>query len=387
MTFRVTKLVRMQGKKQPIPWLSFGCGLGLALCSLTARAGEKIEFSDGAKKLEGPKAATKELDDLPSLAPFSPKPQFDTMDQPIGPTLDPRVARKLQQKLEKEKNWIFNTPKDSESKFMDLEKFSKGKQKDEDSMFGGEDSRPAYQRYWEDHDAATRALAKTRDKRDDRDGRDSRDGRDENGRNDRTGNKWLMKEVQSENGPDSKTDPDAAPLADFNLRPFLNQDGEDQKASELSRRYEHSTFSIPIAQRAPLTADQRREVEADRKAHDAAFSALMQPRSITPSLTGVQDPINTGIDASRQEFNPIAPSRTQGLPRLGASEGPSIPSSPFGGASAARSFEIPRPSAFDSFGGRAATAPSISAADAGPIISPPRFTPAPAVLEMPRRKF
>jgi hypothetical protein len=203
-----------------------------------------------------------------------------------------------------------------------------------------------------------------------------------------------MRDPQGENGApdgknDGKNDPDA-PIQDFNLRAFLNQDGEDQKSAQAGRRYENSAFKITIAQRAPLTADQRREVEADRKTQDATFSALMQPRSITPSLTGVQDPINTGIDASRQDFNPIAPSRAQGAPRLGAgpNDAAPVPSSPFGSGSAARAFDLPRPSGIDAFGSRMPTAPSLGgSAITAPAISAPRFTPAPAVLEMPRRKF
>lgn len=346
--------------------------LGLALVSLASQGGEKIQFSESTNKVELPKKAW-EFETLPSSAPFSPKPDFGGAEFiPQAPSLNPKAVKKLQEDIDKARNWMFADPKGMDFDLSDSDKPGKKKNKDGDLKL--EDDRPGSQidKYWKnkEEEGSKRGAARPRD---DRFG----------------GNREEQSSLFSKDSKDSRLDrrdDQDGPMQEFGvIRSLLNQNSEDQQAARVADRYENRTFSIHIAERPQATSDERRQSEAEDKARQAAFTQVL--RNLTPSLNGLQDPVNAGMDATRQELNPIAPPRSdRGTRSVLSDQGGQSAST--AAASPAHSFDIPKPTGIENFSGRMPTAPSYSAnSAANPVISAPRFTPAPAVLEMPRRKF
>ena len=330
-----------------------------------AYAGDKIHFTESPEKVDVPKPTTRD-DRISSRFGNRPTPGED-----IGPPIElepsanqsgasPLMSRKLEEYLDKKRNWMFVDPKDKD-KFGDGFSSDQDAKSDEILLDGDKKTKTVQEKFYEHSKEKPDARKK---KTSDEDDADSKDG-------------------DSDKNSDKKSGVDATRLApELSLGSLLKlanrNDTELKDLSDMSRLHSLGGF-------APDPSDSIRKVEREReiKQHDADFARIIAPRSGGPTVSGVVDPVNTQGDITRREVNPFAPGNNFSGYKSGSSDGSDA------AQSFAASSNLPRPENSESFASRLPAAPSFSSTPtvSGPTPSSFQTDRQPFAFQPPRRKF
>jgi len=361
------------------------CLLAPALQGAEKRVREKIEFSESTNKVELPKAE-REQNDLSSysLNPLRPASSGSGLDmersQRTTPDIDLKKAQKL---LDKQKNWMFADPDEMNNKDSEFNLFDKKRGDKKGSLFEEEDNRSTVETYWDNREASARALFKQRQPRE-KEMNTDRDKQDMiffggNSKND----------AKDGDAFGSGKEEKGAIIQELNVRSMITGGPDNPLNEPAANRYGKNALKLglEVVPRPQVTPEQQRQTEAEDKLRAARFSDLIRgPRGLTPTIGVVLDPVNSAVDSTRQDFNPIAPALNNSPFPLGINDSPAPASAP---ALPGRGVDIARPDTMNNYSARLPSMPSIGALapSAAPVISTPRFTPSPALVEVPRRKF
>lgn len=343
---------------------AFSVFLSFALLSLAnALAGEKIKLTESPEKIEIPKEPTPlpGIGSLPKIG--SGEVGANTVFPVPGP---PMVLRspKLEEALDRKKNWIFGTP-DSFDRNRTIEETYGVRKYELDEM--GKKSKSQQDRYFESKSDSSRSD-RAQPGRPDRDRQDGLDGRNS---------------LEPKNGLNNPDDPDEkrgiipelnpAHLFNWSLPsdPFSQVGTVFKGGSVIPRGFTDPGMGAP----SPVGAAARDPAQP-RSNFERAWDLRNQP------FGRFTDPINDPADATRSVLNPIS-ARKPSAPAPETAVGKSSDPFNFGYSTAPVST---RP---DVLGGtrdyRSATGPFTPPA-AAPV-SAPRIQPKPAVLEIPRPRF
>jgi len=360
------------------------CLLASAIHGAEKRSREKIEFSESTNKVESPKAE-REQDDLSSyslnpLRPTSSDSSLNMEHQRATPDIDLKKAQKL---LEKQKNWMFANP-DDVTKDSELNLFDKKNGGKKGGLFEEEDNRSTVETYWDNREASARALFKQRETRE-------RELKAEHNQQESIffGGELKTDSKDSDAFGTGRKEKNGGIIQELNVRSMITGGPDNPLNEPAANRYGKNALKLglEIVPRPQITQEQQRQTEADDKLRAARFSDLIKgPRSLTPTIGGILDPVNSTVDSTRQDFNPIAPARNNSPFPLGMNNSPAPASAP---ALPGRGVDIARPDNINNYSARLPSLPSIGAMapSAAPVVSTPRFTPSPALVEVPRRKF
>jgi len=310
--------------------------IGALLLLTSAHAGEKIHFTESPEKVDVPKPTTR--DDRISSR-FAPRSSADA-GADVGAamemepsanrtTANPVLSRKLEEYLDKKRNWMFVDPKDKD-KFGSEQDLKSDLKSEEESLDPDEKSKTVQEKFYEHPSEKPDAQKKKKTAA-------NEDDADSNSRDNRSDNK-----------------PDLQPKAlnpELSLGSLLRMaervDANQRDLNDMSHMRSLGSF-------APDPSDAARKAERDRdvKQHDAEFARIIAPRAGGPTVTAVVDPVNTQSDVTRREVNPFAPKSDFGNYNAGEAEG------------AGQSFlpNLPRPGGSDSFASKLPTAPAFSLA-------------------------
>ncbi|MGV3771724.1 MAG: hypothetical protein ACO1QB_02410 [Verrucomicrobiales bacterium] len=330
-------------------------------------AGDKIQFSEPARKTELPTAG-------PRLEEFSRSYESFTKGSvdgaasslhiaplPSQSSSSPSNLRMLEEYIDRKKNWIFETPKNSAGR--------NGPAHEQNSLLS-----PSTQSMDGRNPTVMENFFNERDRQSNSGNSEKRNSPFEAGPN--------LFRAQDERYSAGGLYNNNAPNMEFNINNHLRSDrvnGDD------SRR-----LGSPLEIRSPYSSGfdnlkSEKEIERERaeETRQAEFQKILQPRNLMPSIGGTVDVLNRQVDTTRQEANPIAP-RSYDSPLLGMKSDSSSPlNSPLtapkpliGGASVAESLAIQNP-----------LVNPLKPSSILPTASAPSFTPAPFVLDIQRRKF
>ena len=348
-------------------------------CSVNLSAGEKIEIVGGGVKLPERKSFLDERNS--SFDVLTDKPDmtggFAVPNIPIPNS----AAQELLREADRKKNWIYLNPYEQDKRTTGLEKLEK--KESSNPLEIEEKDQSVLERYLTEKKRRTEERQQLR--RDD--SRLERDGfRDEN-RYDTFSARSMEMDRRLADGDDREF------ARELSLNSFLNP-GTVPGREEARNPYEKNHFSFQtVGDRAQGSAEQQADLQLQEEQRSAAFQRLLQPRSITPSIAGVVDPIGGSADPSREAYNPIAPERRDPLD-FGRSSGTASYDTPAWASSAARPSlpTIERSSALDEIGSRAPQAAVFSSPaptverSSGPV-GGDGFTGSGFSFEIPRRKF
>jgi hypothetical protein len=274
--------------------LASGLALSMGGLLLQAAGSEKIEISGSRPQIEPPKQE-KRFERLPGVGRSSLS-EPDTPDAAFTPNAPQRsiiLDREALRKLDRDRNWMFVNPYEIDRKASGLDKLEKKNQSK-----------------WLDESVEDKSvLEKFFDERSRRSASESRDSRDADDLR-RPAARNPFEAARDREDADGRRDhDDKAFLRELSLKAFLNP-GEFERDNREQK--EHSGAAGQdwrnLSGGRDLTFDKRQELKRQEEQRSLEFQKLLQPRSITPSISGRVDPINTQADPGRQEWNPIAPS-------------------------------------------------------------------------------
>ena len=350
---------------------------------LNASAGEKIQIEGEGVQLPKRKSLLEErgssfdvLTEKPDPGGFAPPPVI----------VPGSAAQELLREYDREKNWIYRDPRELDKRATGLEKLERK-----------ESSNPLEPRQ-EQQSVLERYLTE-RERRQKESQELARDNpRLERERPGSEGRFNTFREESAFSGFNVRDREDQEFARELSLGAYLNRGqgiGAPQPVPDpYDRKYFGFSTATGLAGEAPqLSTEEQLDARKQEELRSANFQKLLQPRSITPSIAGVIDPIDVGNDPSRQPANPIMPSRPDPLD-FGRGEGDNAYNSPAFTANAARTSlpDLNRSSALEAADIRMqssgvslsqpASAPAAAPAFSGPPVNSSAFT-----FEIPKRKF
>jgi len=275
-------------------------------CSLcVAQAGEKLELKSSTT-IELPKP--REFDYRRNAPNTSTGPSVDSGSfTPVAPPPPPTISKKLKELNDKRNNWIFLKP---EELLMDEKTSTFFNPKENNSTLldfntGADKSeKNAQQRFWEDRDKMsnpdmTKDSPESRQrmrfemmKQMERNGGDLGDNREKDNKPQKTeANFGNAKQGAFLEGNDSR---DAATSFDYKTPDFVER-GFGGMFADKPRG---------------ISAFDKDEIKKREAQRDADFSKMLQPRSQL-ATGGPTDPLNTQIDSTRIDANPILGRRAE----------------------------------------------------------------------------
>ncbi|MDB6041006.1 MAG: hypothetical protein JWM99_4847 [Verrucomicrobiales bacterium] len=326
----------------------------------SVHAGEKIHFSDSPEQLDVPKPTTRDerisnrFGKSNNSVPQADVPVEVGVPTAARPTANPLMSQKLEEYLDKKRNWMFIDPKDK-----DKPGSEQNLQANEISLDAEKKKPKTVQEQFYDHPSDNIVLRKK--------------------------NSSSKESVDSDkddiDGRDQKSDADKSSLTpELSLGSLLRQnertDGVLRSVGDLSRANALQNFA-PEPSESARRADREREM----RQHDADFAKIIAPRSSGSSFSASSDPVNTQNDVTRQEANPFAPRR--GVAGFGTSST----------ADSSQSFSpaagIPRTSGTESFASKLPSAPTFSSSSTFSASPAPAFQPErkPIFFTPPHRQF
>jgi len=379
--FAVEKMSVQKVKVAPFgTWVAL---LLLGVGALQAAGPEKIEISGSRPQIEPPKPE-KKFDRLPGVSssgmrdPESP----DAVFTPNAPQPSVIFDKEMLRKMDRDRNWMFINPYELDRKASGLDKLEKQNQN----------------RWLEDSQESKSVLEKFFDERSRRSNSEPRSGNDPVDLN-RAAEQNPFETARDREDADARRDGEEnAFLRELSLKAFLNPAEFERENREQRERPASAGLDWRNIGPRESTLSRKDDLRRQEEARSLEFQKLLQPRSLTPSISGRVDPINSQPDPSRQEWNPIAPSAFGNRNPIASTADRNF-NSP-AGASGAATRPATEPSApsddfratrFESFGAISLpkTGPAASA-----VNSPYSFSqPAPragaglTAIEPPRRKF
>jgi len=295
--------------------------------------------------------------------------------------------RKLRELVDKERNWVFANP------------YEQAGEGDSENSFGGADGSGLSDHRWmrgEEKSAVEKFLAE-------RDNADKEKG-------EKAGHGEARRAEQETFRGSLFSNEETGPAQQEKLSLFgTGTDNRNQNTSGLAgnksafeQRLERSPFSESrFSERKPeLTEAGKRDMLQQREQRAADFEKFIQPRGLSganglnpgAALGGRLDPVNTSVDFTRRELNPIAGGRSDSL--LGGGAGGRASSLPGGGSGLGTDSRLsiagslPGARGAEDIG-RNIARPSAFAPNAGPAVSAPSgtFSGLPYVLPPQQRKF
>jgi hypothetical protein len=271
---------------------------------------------------------------------------------------DAKSRKKMEELLDRKKNWLFATEVKQESEPSINEMFGVR----DFSLDGDDKPKKVMDAFFEEKSRKTTGGKK--------------EGNDDS----------KMDQFSRKSGRDTsdeeETETNGGGISELNLNrlihpadnPGANSGGNDLARARLDRLSSGGAFGqVP----KDIERVRREEVRSED------FRKLIQPRSTRPSdLGGKMDPINSA-DGTRREMNPIVGSAPRGVPdNFGSFQPRTDPIRTFNNAIA------PTPSALEGFGGHAGSSlsPAVLAPFAPPPMTRPEIKPG-AALEFQKRRF
>ncbi len=373
------------------PWIRLGLAMAMVLAA-SIEAGERVQFRTSTSvELPTPKRDFEESRTLRTPEGPNGRSEYDSGAAAAGMNVhrNPQADKKLKEYLDKKKNWIFVNPYKTQydSKTEEFMKGEKGTGLYEHRMME-EEKKSVMEEY----------LDEKNPKRDRESDPSVRDGPPEPG--------------------ERRPDVEAAKVREEERREVVIN-------NSLSKQPEDRTFTFSTDQKNPVAFGQsslfeqkpertalfnnkplgsgtglersvsRDELRKERDARDAEITRMLQPRT-APNGARL-DPLNTAVDATRQEASPVGARRTDSF----LSPGPTRTQPSFSGISGAGGANAPlfsggsapsgiqsRPS-FD-FGSRANAGGGSSfspAAATAPTAPRPSVNTRPFAMPLPQRKF
>ena len=358
--------------------------LAAVLLSSVAFAGEKVQITGSTSVLlPKPTDALQESKRSRRIDGPSGRSEYEGGLPQSGPVLNtsPEAEKKVLDMLDKKKNWIFANPYEMQfdSKTEEFLKGEKGT-----GLFNHrlmkDDDKSLLERYFTE-------------KKSDHDVSGSKPESDNSA--DRQGKEHQYGNLKSQEPPDDK--PNSTKLEPgVTLPPAIdNKSIFSSDRNTLQERLERTPFSESGMDKSEKLRERELFTREEREARDAELGKLYQPRMTGASKgVGGLDPLNTSIDATRQEATPFSGRRSDQLFNLGRNEpgaagrngpiftGPSV-AGPGSGLNAPTSSR----SDFD-FSSRAPQASAFSpSASVAPRTTPGASMNAPFILPRPQRKF
>ena len=353
--------------------------LAMAGLCFDASAGEKIEIVGDGVQL--PKKRTLFEERTSSFDVLTDKPDLSGGFAPPPVVVPESAARELLQEYDRRKNWIFADPRELDKRATGLDKLQR--KESANPLEPKSEQQSVLERFLTERE---RRLKENRELSRDNNGLDRKDQAREG-----LLNSFSRDEGFSRFDPLDEEDREFA--RELSLDSFLNRGETATQQSQVTDPYSRQYFNFATPGQPQATAEQQQlDVEKQEELRSATFQRLLQPRSITPSIAGVVDPIRGETDPSREAANPIAPRRPDPLNfgRPGGNE--DSYGSPAFTANAARTGlpDLNRSLGLES--------PDIRGAQSGVLMSQPSAlpapqSPAPAVnssafsFEIPKRKF
>lgn len=352
----------------------------------SVHAADKIQFSERSTAVDIPRPST-------SIEGIGRRfDSFTTGDSPAGAINIPNTPppsntsapnRKLQEMLDREKNWIFVNPKDSGFKDKGLMGLS-GKDGSWDESQRHNDpstqNKSVMERFFTDKDSRANNEKPTLDFRRPEDNKDKDPSYGET--RDREQGGLTSSFIKPEQGAFQE-------LATFHQ--FLESDSI-RRADDLEARGpagRDTRLITPVISPADnqLTKAHREQLEQRQEMRASEFRKLLGGDSRNPNILGGIEGLNTQVDTTRMDVNPIAPTRPAGV---GASSfnTPSARPSPL-----SSSFNFnPRPSAgLAEITTPSVTLPGISRQEATPAATSTRGSVLTMenrlLIQRPQRKF
>ncbi len=379
-------MVNNSQKDVAIRLARIACGVITIASSMWNLSADKIIFSDSSGKSEDSRPETTSADIARrfNFIRKSGTPDFSSVEvsPPSIQPINPNLSRKLEDYFDQKKNWMFRPQSDKSTSMEER----LGVRESGKFELGNAVRKGAIESYWESREEKTTKSRSTQSKTKSKSGEDSevQEGEFE----DETETDDESTEIKSRNlsisaDPREKSDDSTHSHLQNYLNPANRMFGADDRLQENAswRKFDFSARSLSDDNDAGKIAEKKRMMEA----HDVDFQQMIQPRNITPSVSGVFDPVNTAKDLTRQESNPFQTfSIGLGSP-LG--KGSLSPSQPL--MSTVPSFIRPpsEVSLAESLGNRI-TSPAVP----GNLLTPPAIStfknqPKPFVLDFPKRQL
>ncbi|MDX1951464.1 MAG: hypothetical protein SFY81_04725 [Verrucomicrobiota bacterium] len=336
--------------------------LGITFTGGFLNAAEKLTFSDrpaGVNEL--PKTSSRQDELLNDTKRFPSSigggdPSGGVADvPPVPPPSSIQSTDKLEEFLDRKKNWMFSNVLDGSDQLEQENPLDSNEQ----SAFQGETRRKSLlERYVQD---------------------------DERGRSPALRN---SKSVFSNNNDDPAvkgSNFSDETREELNIHNYLRPSTANELLMRNADTLQRARTSLPGTEGFRANQDFQKKAEREKleETRIAEFQKLLQPRSLSPSVSGVNDPINLTGDPLRQAANPITPSRTREALSIGRdsdNDRDSLVSS-----RAIPAFNM-NSSIRDAISAKASAATSL-APSYSPPAAPKIAEPRPFTFEFPKRSF
>ena len=312
------------------------------------------------------------------------------------PQVNPRAERKLREARDKERNWIFRDPSESFYDSKTERIFGLGDE-DETTLLergaGQESEKTLVEKFimnkQEGGDSPRENRSSNRNSNRSRD--NESDPEDRNERGNREDRKDLSSFLNTgrEEASDAAVSPNQFQKPSFltdKSRIFSRRNEDGESRNVFSMQEFDSRRALIGRPRQELNL-KKEETNSEGPAGTPAIETMLQPREIGSGIASRFDPVNMGVDSTRQPINPITASR------FDAVRGPAFaPRESFLSESPgafAQQRDIPTSS---SIGNLIPQAPALPAPTFGggfnaPSAISPSITPRPFVFEIPKRAF
>jgi hypothetical protein len=279
--------------------------LGLATIAPALQAGEKVDLSTSTS-IELPKPKEVEIGNHPPVQSANPGvgTAYFAPSTPAAPA-SPLLEKKLRELNDQRYNWIFMKP---EEMLMDSKtsSFLEGKQNGSSLLdFKGIDqkTKTAQEKFWEERDGKANNT------------QNSGEPLDPKNLRERARYEMMRSKAREESDPNSRRDGSSekntplfgAPTQASFLQPKEKSGGSAGYDFKMPDFLSHATFNDSLVEPPKTFAFEKQEMKDEQKQRDADFMKMIQPRGASPSFSGPLDPVNTQIDATRIEANPITP--------------------------------------------------------------------------------
>lgn len=353
--------------------------LAMAGLCLDGLAGEKIEIVGDGVQLPKKKSL---LEQRGSFDVLTEKPDISGGGFAPPPLIVPgSAAQELLKEYDREKNWIYRDPRELDKRATGLEKLEK--KEAANPLEPKQENQSVLERYLTEKN---RRLKERRELERDNPQLERNDSRS------RITGLNPFGEGSAFSGFEKRDREDEEFARELSLGAYLGRGTAPGATQSATDPYSRSYFNFQTpGGRVQLTPEQQLDAQKQEELRSETFQKLLQPRSITPSIAGMVDPITVGSDPSRQVANPIAPTRPDPF-SFGRSAEQDGYNSPAFTANASRTSlpDLNRSSGLE--------LPDIRAQQGSFSMTPPSSSPAPAAaapafnassftLEIPKRKF